>query len=169
MIEEPASAAVARQARSKPIANAFMLFADRYSSDRSAAGRLLLETKTNGRTAATLGAIRCTARRTEYRHQVFTCIAADLAVGLNRSNGSASRSGIAFCARRTLRSLWPLGTLLPLRAGHALQSLRALRPGWSLWASIPFRSWIPSTTCESQRRAHEDSHQNPSHSVSPPD
>ena len=123
------------------------------------AGRLrLFETKTDGRTGAALGAIGCTARRTEHRHQGFICIAADLAVGLNRPDGNASRSGIAFRAGRTLRSLWPLGTLLPLSAGHALQALRALRPGWSLWAGFPFRSRIASTTREGQRRAHEDNH-----------
>ena len=152
-----------------------MLFADPHSLDRSAVGRLLFETKTNGLTASALGAVGRTARRTEHRHQVFTCIAANLTVGLNRPDGSGCRSRIAFCAGRTLWSLrtlgtlWPLSALLSLRAGYALQALRALRPGWSLWAGIPFRSRIASAPRKGQRRAHDDSHQNPSHSASPPD
>ena len=177
MIEEPASATVARQAKSQTNRERLHAFSPaRHSSDRSAVGRLrLFETEADGRTGAALGAIGCTAGRTEHRHQVFICIAADLAVGLNRPDGSGCRSGIALCAGRTLRSLWPLGTLwplstlLPLSAGHALQSLRALRPGWSLRAGIPFRSRIPSAPRKGQRRAHKDSHQNPSHSASPPD
>jgi hypothetical protein len=139
-------------------------------------GRLrLFEAKADGRTGTALGTIGCAARRTEHRHQVFICIATDIAVGLNRSDGSAGRSGIALCARSTLRSLRTLGALRPLsallslRAGYALQALRALRPGWSLWAGIPFRSRIASAPRKGQRRAHDDSHQNPSHSASPPD
>src|SRR5690349_7903277 len=168
MMEDPASAAVARQASTRPTANAFML--PRRHVIRRIAKRLrLLETESNGRTAAALGAIGCAARGTEYRHQGFSCIATDLAGCLNRSDGSGGRPGIALGAGRTLWPLWPLGTLLPLSAGHTLHALYTLRPGRSLGPGIPFRSRIPSAPCKSQCRAHQDHHQNPSHSVPPPD